>query len=56
MTLRRPTWPAWQVTDPQMLTLYGVGREFQNELVRAILQTIAQAKTIRNPSEENDDD
>lgn len=48
MTIRRPQWPAWEVTDPQMLTMYGVGRQFQNELVRAIIVAINHALEARN--------
>ena len=56
-TLRAPQWPVWDINDPQMLLLYGVGREMQNELVRGIMRAINIALEARKQSEaEKDDD
>ena len=58
LTLRAPTWPMWEVRDPQMLLMHGIGREYQNELMRGILRAIATALEAErhNTGEEDDDD
>ncbi len=54
-TLRAPQWPLWDIGDPQMLLLFGVGRQFQNELVRGILRAINIALEAQKQSEPEED-
>ena len=56
MTVNAPTWPRWAHTDAQMLTLHGVGREYQNELVRELLRVIGEALRAAAQNSQDEDD